>query len=77
MNNQNGNEEQVPKEIGSNLTGTAVHAKPGHQRDIPIDRYIEDLDDKDITAPERNENSLEQYKAKNENKEIQNKGSEN
>ena len=71
MNDQNGNEEQVPKEIGSNLTGTAVHAKPGHQRDIPIDRYIEYLDDKDIPAPERHENSLEKYETKNENKKNQ------
>ncbi|ETZ22544.1 hypothetical protein [Pedobacter sp. V48] len=77
MNNQHGNKEQAPKEIGSNLTGTAVHAKPGHQRDIPIDRYIEDLDDKGITASERHENSLEKYKTKDENKENQNKGSEN
>lgn len=45
MNNQHGNEEQIPKEIGSNLTGTAVHAKPGHQRDIPIDKYVVESDD--------------------------------
>jgi hypothetical protein len=24
----------VPKEVGSNLTGTALKGKPGHQRDI-------------------------------------------
>jgi len=64
MNNQNGNEERVPKEIGSNLTGTAIHAKPGHLRDIPIDRYIEELENKDLTAPQKKENSLEQYKSK-------------
>jgi len=64
MNNQNGNEEQVPKEIGSNLTGTAIHAKPGHLRDIPIDRYIEEPENKDLSAPKKKENSLEQYKIK-------------
>lgn len=45
MNNKTGNEEKIPKEIGSNLTGTAVHAKPGHQRDIPIDKYIVESDE--------------------------------
>ncbi|MEJ2902694.1 hypothetical protein [Pedobacter panaciterrae] len=77
MNNQNGNEEQVPKEIGSNLTGTAIHAKPGHLRDIPIDRYIEELENKDLTAPKKKKIHWNSTRLKKENKSIQNKGSEN
>ena len=55
--NQNGNEE-IPKEIGSNLTGTAIHAKPGHERDIPIDKYVEESDDeKSSDVPKHIENT--------------------
>jgi hypothetical protein len=32
------------KQIGSNLTGAAIPAKPGHQRDIQIDQYDEGKD---------------------------------
>lgn len=35
-------ENSVPREIGSNLTGTAVAGKPGHQRDIPPETYSSD-----------------------------------
>ena len=35
-------ENSVPREIGSNLTGTAVAGKPGHKRDIPPETYGSD-----------------------------------
>ena len=50
MENHEENEQTI-KEVGSNLTGTAVPAKPGHQRDIPIDQYREDKAD-DASNPE-------------------------
>jgi len=43
--NENNGQDQPIKEVGSNLTGTAVPAKPGHQRDIPINEYNDDVDD--------------------------------
>lgn len=36
---ENQEENHVSKEVGSNLTGTAVPGKPGHQRDIPPETY--------------------------------------
>ncbi|WP_276091550.1 hypothetical protein [Pedobacter sp. JY14-1] len=36
----NANEE---KQLGSNLTGAAIPAKPGHQRDIAIEDYTSAL----------------------------------
>lgn len=70
MNNKTGNEENIPKEIGSNLTGTAVHAKPGHLRDIPIDKYVMESDDETS-----NNNSLETIKKSEE--ELNTKKKEN
>lgn len=43
----NANEE---KQLGSNLTGAAIPAKPGHQRDIAIENY---------TSEEKNEDKAE------------------
>jgi len=42
----NANEE---KQIGSNLTGSAIPAKPGHQRDIAIENYTSE--GKSMTYP--------------------------
>lgn len=44
-------ENSVPREIGSNLTGTAVAGKPGHQRDIPPETYIDDSASAETTNP--------------------------
>ena len=40
----------VPKEIGSNLTGTALKGKPGHQRDIDAKTFEEGLETKSQPA---------------------------
>ncbi|HKG08778.1 MAG TPA: hypothetical protein VKB19_20070 [Pedobacter sp.] len=45
------------KEVGSNLTGTAVPAKPGHQRDIPVDQYIGTEELTDSSSPKHIENT--------------------
>ena len=34
-------QKQVPKEVGSNLTGTALKGKPGHERDIDTKTFEE------------------------------------
>jgi hypothetical protein len=63
MENQQENHDenqQNLREVGSNLTGTAVPAKAGHQRDIPIEQYVaeqkeENSESKDDAATEVNE----------------------
>lgn len=38
--NLNAMENHEEKQVGSNLTGAAIPAKPGHQRDISIETYV-------------------------------------
>jgi len=73
MNNQHGNEEQIPKEIGSNLTGTAVHAKPGHQRDIQIDKYVIESSD-EMTSNDSSESIKTPKKALNTKNKVKGSG---
>ena len=75
---ENQKENPVSKEVGSNLTGTAVPGKPGHQRDIPPQAYqsTEDKPEKhtentdallgDVHPTERNNKSQEEHNAEKE-----------
>jgi len=42
------------KQVGSNLTGAAIPAKPGHQRDIPVDQYPDPIENTDALLSDVN-----------------------
>lgn len=72
----------VPREIGSNLTGTALSGKPGHERDVNIktfepaqqaksqsDSHIKNTDTLlgDVHPIHRNQKSQEQHNGDQQN----------
>lgn len=51
MENQKDSKEQNLQQVGSNLTGAVIAAKPGHQRDIAIEQYQEPEDQEENNLP--------------------------
>ncbi|WP_256005629.1 MULTISPECIES: hypothetical protein [Pedobacter] len=49
-------ENEHEKPLGSNLTGTAVPAKPGHDRDIKPEAYVPETDPEE-SNPDKAQNT--------------------